>query len=167
MSIREINEAEKIIKLVLKRNFIDDFCCGEDLELNLDLTLERLINGRSRALAQLNSYWDDDKITDEQYNKTANAIELLYKYYKQIIKNKLNNLRNDDSVIENIDLPDYIDLDSPEAIVYFALYKKYRVDEMNDEQREKFERSFKEQYMKTVIYEEEHIEHIEARRRRF
>lgn len=167
MTVREINEAEKIIKLVLKRNFINDFCCGEDIGLNLDLNLERLINGRSRALAQLNSDWDDDKITDEQYTQTANAIESLYKYYKQIIKNKLNNLRNDDSVIEKIDLPDYIDLDSPEAIIYFILYKKYRVDEMSDDQKEKFERAFQEQYTKSEIYEKEHIEHIEGGRRRF
>ena len=147
----EILEAERLVEKVLNRNFIDDFCCGEDFGLNLDLTIENLTSGYYNALRKLELNFDDDKISDEQYTQTKKALASLYNHYKQAIVNSMNkkNASNTDDSIrgeEFIDLPDFVDLGSPEEKIYIEMYKKYGIGKKNQEEQEIFERDFYEQF---------------------
>ena len=161
----EILEAERLVEKVLNRNFIDDFCCGEDFGLNLDLTIENLTSGYYNALRKLELNFDDDKISEEQYTKTKNALTSLYNYYRQTIVNSVNkiNVSNNDDVIrgeEFIDLPDFVDLGSPEEHIYIEMYKKYGIDNVSQEEQEFFRHQFYEQFFgnKDRVEEYEKIE---------
>lgn len=167
MKTIEILEAERLIKSVLNRNFIDDFCRGKDLGLTLDLTIQNLTSGYHNALRKLGVDFDDDKITSEQYIQAQQALTSLYNYYKQTINNNVNTFNNDSIRGEEfIDLPDFLGVGSPEEHIYIKMYRKYGIDKATPEEKEFFEHQFYEQFFDSR-YQVEQCEKVEGKPRYF